>query len=150
MFATYVCIFVYITNGGFIMSNKRSERRIRNNRIRRQRELKNHFSMAMMTICLVVSFSFGIGSFLSNAKDNADAASHKYYKSLMISSGDTLWTIAQEYIDTDHYDSLHDYINEIKRLNGMRGDDINYGEYLIVPYYDTDEGSASTPGNIDV
>ncbi len=56
----------------------------------------------------------------------------------MISSGDTLWTIAQEYIDREHYDSLPDYIQEIKRLNGMKGDDINYGEHLIVPYYDTE------------
>lgn len=120
------------------MSNKRSEQRIRNNRIRRQKEIRKHLLMTIMTICLVVSFSLGIGSFLSNAGDRRSETSCKYYKSIMISSGDTLWTIAQDYIDREHYHSLPDYIREIKRLNGMKGDNINYGEHLIVPYYDTE------------
>lgn len=117
------------------MSNRRSERRIRNNRIRRQKELRKNFLLTIMTICLVITFSLSMSSFLSNAKDDSNPTYYKYYKSITIESGDTLWSIAQDYMDDEHYDSVNDYIKEVKQINVLNGDDITYGEHLIVPYY---------------
>lgn len=117
------------------MSNRRSERRIRNNRIRRQKEMRKNFLLVIMTVCLVVTFSISINSFSSNAKDDSIAASYKYYKSITIENGDTLWSIAQENMDAEHYDSLNDYIEEVKQMNALANDDITYGQCLIVPYY---------------
>lgn len=100
--------------------------------------MRKNFLLTVMTICLVITFSFSISSFRSNAKDDGSPASYKYYKSIIISNGDTLWSIAQEYMDEEHYDSTNDYINEVRKLNALGNEDIHYGEYLIVPYY-TDE-----------
>lgn len=117
------------------MSNHRSETRIKRNRIRRQKEIRRHIMMTILTICLVITFSFTINSFLSNAKDDSSHTSYKYYKSITITKEDTLWSIAQEYVDEEHYDSIDDYIKEVKKLNKLSNDTITYGEHLIIPYY---------------
>ena len=117
------------------MSNSRSERRIRNNRIRRAKEMRKNFLLTIMTICLVITFSLSMNSFLSNAKDSSEPVCYKYYKSITIASNDTLWSIAQEYMDDEHYDSISDYIKEVKQINVLGSNDITYGAHLIVPYY---------------
>ncbi|MCM1235720.1 MAG: LysM peptidoglycan-binding domain-containing protein [Ruminococcus flavefaciens] len=117
------------------MSNHRSERRIRNNRIRRQKELRKNFLLTVMTLCLVFTFSFTINGFLSNAKDDSSQTTSKYYKSITISNGETLWSIAKDYMDVEHYASVNDYIKEVKKLNSLTSDSISYGANIIVPYY---------------
>lgn len=113
----------------------KSERRIRNNRIRRQKEMRRHFLMFIMTFCLVFLFSVSISSFLSKAKDGSEESYYKCYKSITISKEDTLWSIAQEYMDEDHYASIEDYIREVKQTNRLDSNVITYGTYLIIPYY---------------
>lgn len=116
----------------------RSERRIMKNRIRRQRELKKNFLIVAMTICLITLGSVSLSGFRSNAKDDSAAVSYKYYKSIMVSNNDTLWSIAAQYMDDEHYESINDYINEVKNMNAMTDDVIQYGEHLIIPYYDSE------------
>lgn len=114
----------------------RSERRILKNRIRRQREMKKNFLIFIMTICLIVTCSVSMNAIRSNAKDDSTETSYKYYKSIFVSENDTLWTIAEKYMDEDHYDSINDYIQEVKSMNTLTDDIIHYGEYLVIPYYD--------------
>lgn len=117
------------------MRNYRSEQRIRNNRIRRRMELRQKFLISILTICLVITFSIGINGFLSNAKDHSSPVSYKYYTSITVSSEDTLWSIAEKYMDLEHYSSANDYIQEVKKMNHLQNGIITYGEHLIVPYY---------------
>ena len=117
------------------MTNMRSEERIRNNRIRRKMELRRKFLLSIMTVCLVITFSIGINGFLSNAKNSNSRISYKYYTSITVSNEDTLWSIAEKYVDMEHYDSINDYIQEVKTMNHMQNDIITYGEHLIIPYY---------------
>ncbi len=56
--------------------------------------------------------------------------------SMKIQKGDTLWSIAKEYI-TEEYEDMNEYIREIKSSNGLVSDTIHEGAYLIVPYYNT-------------
>ena len=121
------------------MEDVRSERRILKNKIRRQREMKKNFLIAIMTVCLIVTCSISLSGFRSNAKDDSTEASYKYYKSIAVTSHDTLWSIAEEYMDELHYDSITDYIEEVKSMNSLTNDTIHYGEYLIIPYYDSDD-----------
>lgn len=114
----------------------RSERRIRRNRVRRQREMMKNFLILVMTVCLIVTCSVALSSFRSNAKADAEP-SYKYYKSIVVSNNDTLWSIAKEYMDKEHYTSVNDYINEVKTMNSLSGDSICYGNHLIIPYYAT-------------
>ena len=114
----------------------RSERRIRNNRIRRQREMRKNFLLVFMTLCLIVTCSISLNTINASAIDDSVKPAYKYYKSIYIENRDTLWSIATQYMDDEHYSSTGDYINEVKQLNSLSGDEIHYGEYLIVPYYD--------------
>ena len=112
----------------------KSERRIIRNRIRRQREMKKNLHIFLVTICLVAVSSFTLSTFRSNAKNDV-GVSDKYYKSITISNHDTLWSIAEQYMDDTHYDSSQDYIAEVRQMNSIEGDFIHYGKYLVVPYY---------------
>ena len=38
----------------------------------------------------------------------------------------------------DDYESVSEYINEIKRINGLISDDIQEGQYLTVAYFDAE------------
>ena len=114
----------------------RSERRIHRNRVRRQQEMMKNFLILVMTVCLIVTCSVVLSGFRSNAKDDSVATSYKYYKSIVVSGNDTLWSIAEEYMDGEHYDSVNDYINEVKTMNSLSDDSIRYGTHLIIPYYD--------------
>lgn len=120
----------------------RRERRIRRNRVKRQQEMIKNFLILVMTICLIVTSSVLLSAFRSNAKDNSVEVSYKYYKSIVVSDNDTLWSIAEEYMDDDHYNSINDYITEVKTMNSLTNDSIRYGTHLIIPYYaDTDHSS---------
>ena len=88
-----------------------------------------------MTVCLVMTISIGLCVFLSNAKDNSGRTSYKYYTSITVSSEDTLWSIAEKYMDIEHYRTINDYILEVKTMNHLQSDVITYGEHLIIPYY---------------
>ncbi len=113
----------------------RSERRIRNNRIRRCKEMRKNFMLFLMTICLIITCSFSLNSFRSNAKTDSSKTTYKYYKSITVANHDTLWSIAEEYMDEEHYDSINDYIREVISVNSLKNDEISYGEHLIIPYY---------------
>lgn len=118
-------------------ADARSERRIIKNRIRRQHEMKKHFFMFLMTVCLITACSVSVCGFRSNAKSSGSMDNtNKYYKSIEVSGDDTLWSIAETYMDQNHYASIHDYIVEVKFMNALTDDEIYYGEYLIIPYYD--------------
>ena len=77
-----------------------------------------------------------MNGFRSNAKDDSTEVSYKYYKSISVANNDTLWSIAEQHMDTEHYDSISDYIQEVKSMNDLKDDVIHYGDYLVIPYYD--------------
>lgn len=112
--------------------------RQRRNAIRRKREMKKHMFMFLLGIICVLFLSFSYQAIVSNADESVADVSYKYYTSIMIESGDTLWTLAEEYGDDIHYDSVSDYINEVMQINHLNTEQINAGEYLIVPYYSTE------------
>lgn len=67
----------------------------------------------------------------------------KYYKSIEVASGDTLWTIADKYV-TSEYESKAEYIEEVLEINQMDSTDLYADQKLIVPYYAyTDNYTAS-------
>lgn len=96
---------------------------------------KQQYYIVLMTLCLAIAVVVTYGSFISVAKNKSDNTPiYKYYTSIQIQSGDTLWDLANDYITTE-YQSINDYINEVKNLNSLETDDIHEGQYLTVPYY---------------
>lgn len=64
----------------------------------------------------------------------------KQYVSVLISDGDTLWDIADEYNDKSLSDMSHnEYIKEIERINKISSDSITAGNYVIVPIFIAEE-----------
>ena len=58
----------------------------------------------------------------------------KYYKTICIEAGDTLWDIAGEYM-TDSNMTRQEYVDAICTLNDIEADEIVAGDQLIVMYY---------------
>ena len=116
-------------------TDSRSERRIYQNRIRRQREMHKNILLFVMTFCLIVVSAVAVFGFQSRAKDDSVEASYKYYTSITVGTGDTLWSIAQEHIDATHFETTDDYISEVRAINSLQDDQISYGEHLVIPYY---------------
>lgn len=94
----------------------------------------------VMILLSIILFATGLGVVfggnLVSAQDNMHRISkeQKFYKSIEIAQGDTLWDIAEKYMNDD-YKSVQSYIKEIKEINGLLGDDIQEGQYLTVPYF---------------
>lgn len=92
--------------------------------------------IAVFTLLLVLGGVL-LGSSLSGAKQSSAAAEypiHKYYTSIELNDGDTLWSIADTYASKG-YQRKADYIAEVKELNQIDEDDIHSGQHLLIPYY---------------
>lgn len=118
----------------------RSEVRIRNNRIRRQRIVRRQIiTLALLVAILIFAIMFFKSSFMAGATSDAYIPEFKYYKTVNVSAGDSVWSIAQDYYSADHYKSFNSYIVEICNLNSLTdANDLNAGETIIVPYYSTE------------
>ena len=104
----------------------------------RKREMVVRRQRAVFVIVFVLLISIGIllgTSVNALASSKKDISSYnKYYTSIKIESGDTLWTIVDEYIDNLDV-SKAEYIDEICQINEISEDEIHAGDYIVVPYY---------------
>ena len=81
---------------------------------------------------------FGIVCILTNTeKCIAGSNEDKYFTNVTVEEGDTLWDLASEYMDENHYESIYEYIDELKHMNNMTSEDIFAGQNLVVTYYKT-------------
>lgn len=106
---------------------------------RRGAQLKRLF-LCFAALLMIIGLSVSFGSRLVDAHENTsddEQTEYKYYKSIELEYGDTLWGIAEEYMNED-YDSIYDYIDELKAINGLESDDIHASRYLTVAYYDSE------------
>ncbi len=117
-------------------TDRENFRRIRRaETMRQQRERRRFVVLLLLTVLLVFGIGFGFGSLMTRAEEPEDTIPYKYYANIEIESGDTLWTIADDYMDSVHYVSRTDYINEVMTLNHMTTDQLISGQKIIVPYY---------------
>ena len=108
-------------------------------RMKKRRQLAKRRMILLLAALFVITVgSIVCGSIFSSAKNPAtDIPQHKYYKSITIEQGDSLWSIAQEY-STDAYEDTQEYIDELIQLNGLTSKTIHEGQHLVVAYYDTE------------
>lgn len=99
---------------------------------RRAAARNQQFLLGILVVSLIVIGSLLFGTIKTQAAPAE--TSYKYYTSVQIERGDTLWNIAGNYI-TDEYDSMEEYIAEICELNHISAEDIHTGGYLTIPYY---------------
>ena len=106
---------------------------------RKLRILKRKLVIFTMITLFTMIGCLHFGKLSTDAHGNLeeDPVSFKYYKSIEIEEGDTLWGIAEEYM-SDEYDSVQEYIAELKEINQLMTDDIQSANYLTVVYYDSE------------
>lgn len=114
------------------------------NRRRRQKQVRRNIIFAVFTIFAALLLTVIFLSFSTQANDRAHRPTYKYFRSIEISSGDTLWSIAKEYSNTAHYRNAKEYIDEVKKINSLTSDRIITGQHIIVPYYSTEFTSTET------
>jgi len=101
----------------------------------------NNFILVVTALLIIAAVLIGstISGFAGTKDVINEKSCNKYYTSIVIEDGDTLWKIASEYMDMEYtslkYNSVQEYINEIRSLNHLVDDKITAGEYLTVPYY---------------
>ncbi len=93
-------------------------------------------SIAILAIALICVLTLRAFSTKASAEDEAPA--FKYYTSFTVEAGDTLTSIAQDFMDQAHY-STQSYVKEVMTINHLENaDSIRTGMVLILPYYSTD------------
>lgn len=93
--------------------------------------------VGLMTLCFLAVCFLTVGVLHSNA-DSEKEHKFKYYTSVVIEEGDTLWSIADQYMDKEIQGKIA-YIDEVKSINHIHdGNRIIAGQMLIVPYYSTE------------
>lgn len=125
-------VIMYYTKEEYFMN---SERRIRNNRIRRQRQLRRNLLMMCFTLALIATLSIGGFALGARAQDKEEVILYKYYTNVEVQYGDTLESIGEKYFCSDKYKNMKDYLADIMLVNGMYDDEVLPGSFLIVPYY---------------
>lgn len=104
-------------------------------RIRRTRQI---FERILLTICIVALLAIGSSTIFAKATttEEADKVYYKYYTQVEIQDGDSLWSLAGEYMKNGPYKSRKEYMEEVAELNQLSSTKIIKGQLLIVPYYE--------------
>lgn len=89
----------------------------------------------MIFFAIVITMSCILGKTLVMANEEESPVScNRYYTTVKVEPGDTLWSIAQTYNQNSGMD-IRDYIIELKRINQLLTDEIRAGEYLSIVYF---------------
>lgn len=106
---------------------------------RRQRQLARKqarrdriFLFIAALLCVFILGLFCGGRMVKASK--LAKTNYKYYKVVKVDLNETLWDIAEDYM-TAEYSSSDDYIAEVREINSISGDEIRYGQRLLIPYY---------------
>ena len=101
---------------------------------RRQQVARQKLMLLLILTTFISVGSVACSTFFCKAKNPAsDVTIQKYYKSITIEQGDSLWSIAQEY-RTEDYDNTQEYIDELMQINGLTSETIHEGQHLIIVY----------------
>ena len=93
----------------------------------------------MIVVITVISGTFAIRSHAESVNAESDTIYYRYTAMYRVCAGDTLTSIAKQYMDDVHYDSVSDYVKELRQMNGMYNDDkLKSGELIAVTYYSTE------------
>lgn len=113
--------------------------------VKKEANRKERLHRIFYTLFLVTFFSIllvVLGNVRVKAQSDDRICEVKAFKYITVSANDSLWSIANEYSDS-HYDSIYQYIREVKNINGLKSDTIYAGTRLYIPCYVTNDNVAS-------
>ena len=104
--------------------------------LRRQREQRRRLVISVFSVLAVVALIIAIRPFPTSAKETETKTLLKYYTGVTVKSGDTLWSISDDYIDYSVYRNKASYMKEVCSINHLEdASDITVGQRIIVPYF---------------
>ena len=93
------------------------------------------FFITVMVIAAAVCIILFSNRNITSADESGNAVElTKYYKTITIEPGDTLWSIAKEY-KSGAYKTTQDYVDELLSMNHLHSDATTSGQKLIVAYF---------------
>ena len=116
-------------------TNAKKRKSLRERRKIQRRKLQIRAAAALLSLVAVTFLLiFHFTPQNTQADSEPKAPTYKYYTSIRVSSGDTLWDIAREY-RTEEYSDISSYIAEVREINHLSSNQITDGMYLCIPYY---------------
>lgn len=103
---------------------------------RREHEVR----LLRMCVIAMVILACVLIIFIRSSARKADAVSmptYKYYTSVEVNQGDSLWSIAEDHMSSGYKDTA-DLVDEIASINHLHDDCLDVGQKIIVPYYSTE------------
>lgn len=103
---------------------------------RRIAMIKRRMFIALLTVTLLVIGVLIGSNLLDSSRSEAENSkpSYKYYTSVQVESGDSLWSIADKYASSEYVDR-DSYMKELLAMNHLSDTTIHSGQYLTVAYY---------------
>lgn len=101
--------------------------------IRRRQVMRCKCMIALCALLISIGAAASIFGELTVKADDTKQL-YKYYTDVRVERGDTLYDIAAANM-SEGYDSIQDYLKEVRIINSVYTDDIYYGQTLVVPYY---------------
>lgn len=99
-------------------------------------EIKEYIIKGLLVVLFVIAFVFVVKNTMQSfSVANAETRRELKCVSVCVESDDTLWSLAEEYY-SDEYNSIDNLIREIKSINNMGSNQVNVGNYIIIPYYE--------------
>ena len=93
----------------------------------------------LAAIMILFLGAFAIRSKAGSPGDYDDTVYYKYTTMYRVCDGDTLTSIAEQYMDDIHYSSVSEYVSEVRQMNQMYfTDEIKAGELISICYYSTE------------
>ena len=129
-------------NGTLFFTNKKTKDSPIFKPVARKNQLLFNNKAHVSKICISIIFMLLIicsGIIIANAavSDDVKSDQNKYYTSISIEKGDTLWSIASNYVSGPK--TISNYVNDLKEINNLQTDCIYQGQNLIVYYYSTEQ-----------
>ena len=116
-----------------------SELREYKRRKRRARIIRNRIFAAVFSVCFIALIAVCYFSIKSSANTGEDEINFKYYTEIIVSEGESLWSIADEYIDYEQYKDKAAYVAEVQQINHLNDKcDIRSDQKLVLPYYSSE------------
>ncbi len=93
----------------------------------------------LVTVLVLFAGVFAIRSKAGSPDEYDDTVYYKYTTMYRVCAGDTLTSIAEQYMDETHYSSVSEYVSEVRQMNQMYfTDEIKAGELISICYYSTE------------